>query len=64
MPGARKTRKGMTKVNPNPEVRGSASGPGSKGPDNYDGRANTAAGTKLQPEIPTRATGIVVNVNG
>lgn len=64
MPGARRKKKGQTQVNPSAEIRTTGSGYSvSTGPDNYDGRANTAAGSKLNPETPTRATGIVVNVN-
>ena len=64
MPGARRTRKGQTKVNPSAQIRGDGAGYAtSSGPDRYDGKQNTNAGTALKPEIPTRATGIVVNAN-
>lgn len=64
MPGARRTRKGQTGVGPSKQIRGDGAGYAtSTGPDRYDDRQNKAAGTALKPEIPTRATGIVVNTN-
>lgn len=43
MPGARRTRKGQTKVNPDAQIK---QGSGSGKPDSYDGRANTNAGSQ------------------
>lgn len=64
MPGARRTRKGQTQVGPSKQIRGDGAGyAASSGPDRYDGKANKNAGTKLNPEIPTRAKGIVVNTS-
>ena len=64
MPGARRTRKGQTEIHPSAQIRGDGAGYAtSNGPDHYDGRKNTNAGTALNPEEPTRATGVVVNTN-
>lgn len=64
MPGARRRKKGQTQVGPSKQIRQSGSGYSvSDGPDRYDGRQQTARGTVLNPETPTRATGIVKNVN-
>ena len=47
MPGARRTRKGMVKPRINAELKTTnGQGRDGGGPDNYDGRANTGAGTK------------------
>lgn len=64
MPGARRTRKGQTKINPSAQIRQTGDGFAvSKGPDKYDGRKNTQSGSQLNPEEPTRAKGIVINIS-
>jgi len=45
MPGARRTRKGQTGKRPSAQVKKDA-GRDASGVDSYDGRANTAAGSK------------------
>ena len=67
MPGARRTRKGQTKVNPSAQIRDPKSA-GGGGPDRYDGRTNTNAGrTDKGPAVPKEilkhgnATGIIAH---
>ena len=61
-PGARKKNRKTSGKSAQVRERGTGYAV-SSGPDQYNGRALTARGTVLTPETPTRATGLVKNIN-
>ena len=59
MPGARRKKRGKGKK-ASAELGGKTSGKFGGGPDNYDGRANTAAGTPKPTKLDVEGPGKVI----